>query len=41
MKLSEFISGRTRAGWMARLVTYIAIVASTTLGLQILHLWLP
>ena len=41
MKLSEFISGKTRAGWMARLLTYVAIVVTATFGFQIIHLWLP
>ena len=41
MRLSEFISGKTRAGWMARLLTYVAIIATASLGFQVIHLWFP
>lgn len=41
MRLHEFIHAPTRPSWTARLVAYIALIATITLVVQILHvvLW--
>lgn len=40
MKLHEVIHATTRLGWQARLVAYVALIATISLVVQVLHAFL-